>query len=163
MCLFVCDFCCRCVYNDFCQSCLGTIGYIGLKDPEQRHLTGSLIPACEVVKLQTVQRRNILTEMRSKCVGNPSIYLQLVSHIHDGFQQQNFTCGSQSSFFVMQAMIKIVMHAKSGAPLEVMGLMQGKVTAERDAKLVYGILVVCYFCHVCYVCVCVLCLLLIAW
>jgi len=30
------------------------------------------------------------------------------------------------------AMIKIVMHAKSGAPLEVMGLMQGKVTAERE-------------------------------
>ena len=28
-------------------------------------------------------------------------------------------------------MIKIVMHAKSGAPLEVMGLMQGKVTADR--------------------------------
>eukprot|EP00913_Durusdinium_trenchii_P034764 g32519.t1 len=30
------------------------------------------------------------------------------------------------------AMIKIVMHAKSGAPLEVMGLMQGKVTADRE-------------------------------
>ena len=30
-----------------------------------------------------------------------------------------------------EAMIKIVMHAKSGAPLEVMGLMQGKVTADR--------------------------------
>lgn len=28
-------------------------------------------------------------------------------------------------------MIKIVMHAKSGAPLEVMGLMQGKVTEDR--------------------------------
>ena len=94
--------------------------------------------------------------MRSQCEGNPSIYLQLVSHIHDGFQQQNFTCGSQSSFFVMQAMIKIVMHAKSGAPLEVMGLMQGKVTAERDAKLVYCLIVIfVYVCQVCYVCVCV--------
>lgn len=30
------------------------------------------------------------------------------------------------------AMIKMVMHAKSGAPLEVMGLMQGKVTADRE-------------------------------
>lgn len=120
---------------------------------EQRHLTGSLIPACGVVKLQTVQRRKILTDltgMRSKCVGNPSIYLQLVSHIHDGFQQQNLTCGSQSSFFFMQAMIKIVMHAKSGAPLEVMGLMQGKVTAERDAKLVYCLFVIfVFFCHGC--------------
>ena len=29
------------------------------------------------------------------------------------------------------ALIKIVMHTKSGAPLEVMGLMQGKVTPER--------------------------------
>ena len=128
------------------QTCLGTIGYIGLKDPEQRHLTVSLIPASEVVKLKTVQRRNILTRLRSQCVGIPSI-LQLVSHIHDGFQQQNFTCGSQNSVCVMQAMIKIVMHAKSGAPLEVMGLMQGKVTAERDAKLV--IYVVSYCCHVC--------------
>lgn len=60
----------------------------------------------------------------------------------------------------MQAMIKIVMHAKSGAPLEVMGLMQGKVTAERDAKLV--IYAVSYFCHICvmfvgyFVCVCVM-------
>lgn len=63
----------------------------------------------------------------------------------------------------MQAMIKIVMHAKSGAPLEVMGLMQGKVTAERDAKLV--IYAVSYFCHICVMFVgyfvCVLCLLLI--
>ena len=32
------------------------------------------------------------------------------------------------------ALIKIVMHTKSGAPLEVMGLMQGKVTPERASS-----------------------------
>ena len=56
----------------------------------------------------------------------------MLVNLHDKIQPQVETVAVQPS---VEAMIKIVMHAKSGAPLEVMGLMQGKVTADRAPEL----------------------------